>query len=80
MSAEDHYLLDITLTELLNGTIESIRGWLCAVLIARGEYDDAKMESTKDRGELSHCLPILTARQTQALLDWRRVCLHSPTV
>ena len=60
--------------------VESIRGWLCFVLIARGNIEAAQNESINDRGALSHQLPRLTAGQTQALLDWRRVCLHSPTL
>ena len=80
MPADDHYLMNIPISELLNGSIESIRGWLCSVLIARGDLEAAQRESTDDRGELTHQLRRLTAGQTQALLDWRRVCLHSPSL
>ena len=80
MSVEDHYLMDVPISDLLNGSVENIRGWLCSVLIARGDLEAAQRESIDDRGVLSHQLPRLTAGQTQALLDWRRVCLHSPTL
>ena len=80
MSVEDHYLMDVPISDLLNGSVENIRGWLCSVLIARGDLEAAQHESIDDRGVLSHQLPRLTAGQTQALLDWRRVCLHSPTL
>ena len=68
MSADDHYLMDIPISELLNGPVDSIRGWLCSVLIARGDLEAAQKESKDDKGELTHQLPRLTAGQTQALL------------
>ena len=75
LMAEDQYLLQMTLEEIMTGTAEDIRGWLCAVLIARGDIESAKAEGSKDRGNLSHSLPRLTANQQQAYLDWRRVQL-----
>ena len=80
MSVDDHYLMDIPISTLLDSSVETIRGWLCSVLIARGDLEAAQRESTDDRGVLTHQLPRLTAGQTQALLDWRRVCLHTPTL
>ena len=69
MSADHHHWMDIPISELLNGPVESIRGWLCSVLIARGDLEAAQRESTDDKGELTHQLPRLTAGQIQALLD-----------
>ena len=69
MPIEDHYLLDIPISDLLNGTVETVRGWLCSVLIARGDLEAAQRESINDRGVLSHQLPLLTAGQAQALMD-----------
>ena len=76
MVAEDHYLLDLDLEEIMNRPIDSTRGWLCSVLIARGDFDAARMENMTDRSDMRHTLPHLTHRQQQALLDWRR--LHLP--
>ena len=78
MEAEDHYLMQKSMEEIMDGSAECIRGWLCAVLIARGDVEEAKKESTKDRGDLSHTLPRLTVNQQQAYIDWRRV--HLATV
>ena len=80
MAAEDQYLLEMPITDILNGTVEAIRGWLCSVLIVRGDLQAAHQESQHDRGIITHQLPRLTVGQAQALLDWRRVCLHSPTI
>ena len=75
MEAEDQYLLQMSLEERTAGTAEDIRGWLCSVLIARGDIESAKVESSKDRGNLSQTLPRLTANQQQAYLNWRNVHL-----
>ena len=77
MEADDHYLMDITMDTLLEENVEGIRGWLCSVLIARGDTNAAREESIADRGILSHTIPRLTAGQQQELLDWRRVKLNS---
>ena len=77
MEADDHYLMDTSMDDLLEENVEGIRGWLCSVLIARGDMNAAREESTADRGILSHTLPRLTAGQQQELLDWRRVTLHT---
>ena len=76
IATEDHYLLDMSLDEILAGTAEDIRGWLCSILIARGDFESAKAEGKKDRGILSHTLPRLTANQQKAYLDWRKVRLN----
>ena len=77
MEAEDHYLMDTSMDILMEENVEGIRGWLCSVLIARGQINAAREESTADRGTLSHTLPRLTAGQQQELLNWRRVTLNS---
>ena len=77
MEAEDHHLMDTTVEEIMDDSVEGIRGWLCTVLLARGEINAAREESIVDRGNLFPILPRLTAGQQQALLDWRRVKLHT---
>ena len=66
----------MSLDEILAGTAEDIRGWLCSILIARGDFESAKAEGKKYRGILSHTLPRLTANQQKAYLDWRKVRLN----
>ena len=75
MSPEDHYLIEMPVDVIMAGNIESIRGWLCSVLIARGNVPAARDESTRDRDCLSYTLPRLTAQQQQAYLNWRNVHL-----
>ena len=77
METEDHHLMDTTVEIIMNDSVEGVRGWLCTVLLARGDVEAAREESTADRGNLSHNLPRLTAGQQQALLDWRRVKLNT---
>ena len=55
---------------------EMIRGWLCEILISRGDFDSARLESLKDRGEILHIIPILNEREKQQCLDWRKIALQ----
>ena len=73
MEREDSYLLEMDKEQLLNSSEERIRGWLCSALIARGEYEAARMERGTDRGTRTHALPQLTAAQQEEYLYWRRV-------
>ena len=52
-----------------------LRGWLYEILIARGDFATARLESLRDRGEVTHCLPSLTAVEMRKYCDWRQVCL-----
>ena len=76
MEEEDFYLLDTDKEELLKEPAEMIRGWLCEILIARGDLASARLESLKDRGEITHVIPILTAIEQRSYLDWRKVCIQ----
>ena len=53
-----------------------IRGWLCEILIARGDLASARLESLRDRGEITNVIPTLTATEQLAYLDWGRVCIQ----
>ena len=76
LQPDDFHLLGTNIHQLKQETIESVRGWLCSVKIARGDFDGARMESVKDRGMLSHTQPILTAREMRQFLDWRQIRLN----
>ena len=41
LNQEDHYLLNKDKEELLQQPAEVLRGWLCDILIARGDFDAA---------------------------------------
>ena len=73
MEAEDRYLLAMDKGRLLESPEDRIRGWLCNVLIARGEHAAARLECQTDRGNVSHVLPHLSAAQQAEYLDWRMV-------
>ena len=75
LNQEDHYLLEKEKQSLLQQPVEVIRGWLCEILIARGDFDAARLESLRDRGEITHCLPSLTPAEMRKYCDWRQVCL-----
>ena len=55
--------------------MEVVRGWLCKILIAREDFDAARLESLRDRGEITHFLPPLTPAEIGKYCDWRRDCL-----
>ena len=60
LDEEDLYLLDKAKDTILKEPIECIRGWLCEILIARGDFPSARLESLRDRGEISHLIPTLS--------------------
>ena len=55
--------------------MESIRGWLCSIKIARGDFEGAQTESLKDRGIKEHIQPKLSRREMNQFLDWRKIHL-----
>ena len=71
----DFYLMDRDKDKLLKEPVEAIRGWLCDVLIARGDFDSARLECLKDSQEISHLVPALTPSQLRQYQDWRNVCI-----
>ena len=57
--------------------MDSTRGWLCDILIARGDIEAANEEGIRDRqGALAQSNQI-THQQRNAFLDWRNI--HSIT-
>ena len=76
MDEEDFYLLDDDVEILMGEPVEMIRGWLCEILISRGDFDSERLESLKDRGEISHTIPILNKRGKQQFLYWRKIALQ----
>ena len=75
LQPEDFYLLDTNIDKLRGEPIESVRGWLCSVMIARGDLEGAKEEGLKDRGTISRCQPQLSEREMRRYLDWRNIHL-----
>ena len=69
------YLLENDEEELMEEPVEMIRGWLCEFMIARGDLASVRLESLRDRGEIAHVIPTLTAAEKKSYLDWRKVCL-----
>ena len=50
LQPDDYYLLDKDAEKIKEESLESIRGWLCSIKIARGDFEGAQLESLKDRG------------------------------
>ena len=75
----DRYLFQITIHDIMAKSIEEIRGWLCSVLIARGDLEGAEKESSLLRGEHTHKRPRLSASQQRQYLHWRYVSLMPHT-
>ena len=80
LEEEDHYLLEKTKKDLLKETMDVVRGWLCEILIACGEFASARLESLRDRGETTHTLPPLLATEMRKYHNWRKVCLQQHLV
>ena len=72
----DHYLLENDVESLMKEPVDMIRGWLCEILIARGDFASARLESLRDRGDISHIVPKLSEREMAKYLDWRNVQLQ----
>ena len=79
LDEEDYYLLERDIDEIMQDSMENIRGWLCNIYIARGNYEDAQEEGLKDRGNSTHKRPRLTLHQQRQYLDWRNVQLSTDT-
>ena len=75
LDQEDHHLLDRDKQKLLQQPIDVLRGWLCEILIARGDFAAARLESLLDRGEATYSLPSLSVVELRKYYDWRHVCL-----
>ena len=45
-------------------------------MIARDDLASARLESLRDRGEITHIIPTLTAIEERSYLDWRKLCLQ----
>ena len=74
LDSKDWALLDIHIEDLMVDSIENIRGWLCNILIARGDIDAAGEEGLKDSTVVAS--QTVTAQQCKEFLDWRKVCLR----
>ena len=75
LNQDDFYLLEGDKEVLMQQPADVIRGWLCEILIARGNLDAAWLESLRDRGDTTYSLPALTAAEMRKYCDWRQVCL-----
>ena len=75
LQPDDYYLLDKDIESIKEESMESIRGWLCSIKIARGDFEGAQIESLKDRGIKEHMQPKLSRREMNHFLDWRKIHL-----
>ena len=75
----DHFLLKKEKYDHMTEPVDTIRGWLCDILIARGDFASAWIEYLRDRGDISHVIPTLSAAEMRKYLDWRHVCLSQRT-
>ena len=63
LHSSDKYLFDRSRLDLWAQNGAYIRAWLSTVLIARGEYEQAKKEMQNDRGNLTYCRRRATGRE-----------------
>ena len=71
----DLYLLEKGKQSLMKEPVGMLWGWLCEILIAQGDFASTRLESSRDRGKISHVVPTLSATEIRKYLDWWRVCL-----
>ena len=60
-----HYLLKNDVETIMKEPVEMIIGWLCEILIARGDFTSARIQSLCDRNDISHIVLILTDREME---------------
>ena len=75
MEVADHHLMHTELEPLMPESLETIRGWLCSVKLARGDCAAAEAEGLRDRGLLSHAQPLLSAADLRGYLNWKNIQL-----
>ena len=56
--------------------VEMISGWLCKIMIARGNLASARLDSLRYRGEITHVISTFTATEKRSDFNWRNVCLE----
>ena len=54
LKQSDRYLLNGSVLDLWSKNGTYIRSWLATVLIARGEYHEAKIELSRSRGNMGY--------------------------
>ena len=72
LSQSEAYLFRQTRQELWFQDREFIRSWLAAVLIARGEYDQARRELTASRGKVGYVRSRSSSREQLECLERRQ--------
>ena len=76
MDADDWYLLDININDLMAEPVDSIRGWLCDILIVRRDIEASKEEGLRDRRGDSAQSNQIKHQQRKVFLDWRNIHLQ----
>lgn len=71
MLREDWYLLDVNIHDLIVDSVESIRGWLYNVMIARGDMAAAREENIKDRQHTNVASNNITEQQRNEFMNCR---------
>ena len=75
MHQDDYHLLERDVDEVMEGTIEDIRGWLCDMYVARGQHQEAIDEGKLDRYATTVNMTNVTEEQRREFLDWRNIKL-----
>ena len=75
ISPADRYLFDVNIHDLMEEPGDCIRGWLCDMLIARGDVQAAKDECLRPRLSNTVNSNYISARQRKEFLDWRNISL-----
>ena len=57
MDEDDFYLLETEEANLIKEPAGMIRGWLCEIMIVRGDLLSTRLESLMDKGEITHVIP-----------------------
>ena len=71
LNSSDRYLFRQYCLELLAQKGEYMRAWLTTVLIARGEYEEARKEMKNYRGDYNHYRKRATEREINLQMDRR---------
>ena len=69
LEEEYFYILEYSEDELIEEHVEMIRGWMCEIIIVRGDLASTRLESLRNRGEITHVIHSLTAVEKRSYLD-----------
>ena len=74
---EDYYLFEVNIHDLMEEPIDCIRGWLCDMLIARGDIAAAQDECRRVRPLQTVNSISISNHQRKEFMNWQNISITS---